>query len=243
MNQEKTLESPNKTTAEDFRLSPQQVAYFDTFGFLKLPELFKADVKRLSEGFEEVFAKQEPDLVLTDDPLQQTNNPVFEDMRRTIIYNFIEKSDKLRWLSSDSRVVGIVTSIMGENYELRPTDAHIFDCDTSWHPDLGSDDHFRLKLSFYLDSQTADRGAIRLIPGSHHETSYAKTLFQNLYGSPEKVKQNYGVEAHEIPSWTVESEPGDLICWNFRTFHASFHGFGRRRLFSMTFREGNEDAS
>ena len=56
-----------------------------------------------------------------------------------------------------------------------------------------------------------------------------------------RVKDVYGIEHNEIPSWTLESEPGDLIIWNFRTLHASFNGGERRRLFSINFREADHD--
>ena len=232
--------------ASDFRLSAQQIAYFQTFGFLFLPGLFKADIDRLEEGFEEAFATRTPNCVLTEDPLQETDT-TFKERKRVILFQIVEQSDKLRWLATDPRVVNIVKGIMGERFEPRPTDGHIFHCDTSWHPDMGftsmaspqgGDDRFRLKLSFYLDPQRANSGAIRLIPGSHfHDGQYAKTLLTNLFGSPQKIKGVYGVDASEIPCWIVETDPGDLICWNFRTFHATFHGFERRRLFSMTYAE------
>jgi ectoine hydroxylase-related dioxygenase (phytanoyl-CoA dioxygenase family) len=223
------------TCVADAVLSPQQVEFFDTFGFIKLPGLFKAEIDTLIKGFDEAFATRTPDKVIKEDPLQETDNPVFKDRKRVILYHLVEQSDKLRWLASDPRVLGIVKSLIGENYEARPTDGHVFDCDTSWHPDMGVDSRYRIKLSFYLDPQRADSGAIRLIPGSNHESPYAKTLLQNLYGSPQKIRNNYGVEADQIPSWTVETDPGDVICWNFRTFHATFHGFEGRRLFSMTY--------
>jgi hypothetical protein len=230
-------ESVGGSAVQDgFRLSPQQLNYFHTFGYLKLPGLFKNDIQRMTDGFEEVYAKQPPDRVITEDPLQDTDNETFQDRRRSIIYNIVDKSDNLRWLTTDPRILAIVNGIVGENWEARPTDGHIFHCDTSWHPDMGSDNRFRLKLSFYLDRQRADSGAIRLIPGSQfYEGEYAKTLLDKLYGSPKKVKESLGIEADTVPCSIIETDPGDLLCWNFRTFHATFHGFDRRRLFSMTY--------
>jgi phytanoyl-CoA dioxygenase PhyH len=222
-------------TTATFRLSPQQVAFFNTFGFIKLPGLFKPEIARITEGFEEVFAANEPDKVITEDPLQDTDN-TFENRRRLIMFRIIERSEKLRWLASDPRVVNIATSIVGDGYEAKPTDGHVFHCDTSWHPDRTTADGFRVKLSFYLDPQRANSGAIRVIPGSQdHESAFGRALLSNLYGSPKKVLERYGTEADAIPCWTVETDPGDLICWDVRTFHATFHGFERRRLFSMTF--------
>jgi hypothetical protein len=229
-----TLHEPS-AVAGAFNLSRQQVAFFHTFGFLKLPGLFKDEIAGITEGFDEVFANNEPDLVLSDDPLQETDT-VFENRRRMIMYRIIHRSDKLRWLATDPRLHNIASSVIGAKYELRPTDGHVFHCDTSWHPDKGSDNRFRIKMSFYLDPQRANSGAIRLIPGSQHqESAFANDLLLNLYGSPQMVKDNYGIEADAVPCVTVETDPGDMICWNISTFHATFHGFARRRLFSMTF--------
>ena len=51
------------------------------------------------------------------------------------------------------------------------------------------------------------------------------------------VEALYGIAGGKIPSITVESAPGDLIIWNFRTIHGSYNGGERRRLFSLNFGE------
>jgi ectoine hydroxylase-related dioxygenase (phytanoyl-CoA dioxygenase family) len=59
------------------------------------------------------------------------------------------------------------------------------------------------------------------------------------------VGELYGIAGGDIPSITVESKPGDLIIWNFRTIHGSYNGGERRRLFSLNFGEvvpGTHDA-
>ncbi len=61
-----------------FALTPQQVAYFETFGFLKVPELFRDDVSQLVSGFEEVFANEQS-------PRMETHEHLHLDERRVII--------------------------------------------------------------------------------------------------------------------------------------------------------------
>lgn len=229
-------------------LSPQQLNYFRTFGFLKLKGLFRDDIDRIGDGFDALFRKLEPDMVLADDPLQRTGNATFPEHRRRILHPFVERSDELRWLLDDARILGVAESILGPRFEQAPpTDASIFDCDTSWHADLYTApiERFHIKLSLYLDRQLDEHGAIRFIPGSNfHESQYARALRNELYGDNERVRRNFGVECHEIPSFAIESEPGDLVCWNYRTLHASFHGFHGRRLLSISFREpAGDDAS
>jgi ectoine hydroxylase-related dioxygenase (phytanoyl-CoA dioxygenase family) len=94
-----------------------------------------------------------------------------------------------------------------------------------------------VKLSFYLDPLRAETGAVRLMPGtSHWESDYARTLrakFRNIGNVPE----TYGVESPDVPCIVVESDPGDLVLWDFRTIHAAYFGQPRRRLFTLNFRE------
>ena len=41
----------------------------------------------------------------------------------------------------------------------------------------------------------------------------------------------------------IETEPGDLVVWDFRSVHASYHGHTGRRLFSINYRERTEPAA
>lgn len=210
-------------------LSAQQLRFFDTFGFLRVPALFTAEIETITEGFEAVFA---------ENPTWDTNAELHFDDRRSIIPAFIDKSEQLSWLRDDPRVVGIVSSVLGPDYEYAESDGNCFYCDTSWHADIYSApiDQPHLKLSFYLDPLTAASGAIRLIPGSNHHTSeFARALRRDLE-TPTSVRELFGVEPEDIPSWALETMPGDLVMWNFRTVHASFGGSARRRLFSVNFR-------
>jgi len=219
--------SPN---TEPFRLTPQQIAYFETFGFLKVPGLFAADFDDITAGFEEIFE---------DTQSYETHEWLHFDDERQIIPKFIERSPKLARLHTDPRVLGVVRSLMGDNWEYAESDGNLFYCDSSWHPDIYGAPltQYHVKLSFYLDPLRADSGAIRMIPGTNHYlTNFAGSLVRYLQ-KPEEIEQTYGVKWDEIPSQVVETDPGDLVVWSFRTIHASFGGDARRRLFSMSFRE------
>jgi hypothetical protein len=223
-------------TAATFRLSPQQLRFFEVFGFLRLKGLFAAEAERIQRGFEEVFS---------GDLTWETHEELHFNDQRQIIVQVVSKSPDLSWLLTDGRVTGIVESLLGPGAEYAESDGNLFYCDTSWHSDMYSAplDQYHLKLSFYLDPLTRDTGAIRMIPGTNwHETAYAERLRRDL-ASPGVIEGNFGVAPVDIPSWTLESTPGDVIIWNFRTIHASFGGEHRRRLFSMNYRQaGSADA-
>jgi hypothetical protein len=219
-----------------FALTDQQVTFFETFGFLRVPGLFAPDVDRLVTGFEEVFAAN---------PTWETHEPLHFDEQRLIIPGFISKSDHLRDLQHDPRVVSIVTTLIGPDYEWAESDGNLFSCDTSWHPDNYQSplEQVHVKLSFYLDPLHGENGAIRMIPGTNHwQTKYASGLRRDVHEVSE-IEEIFGVTPAEIPSWTLESEPGDVIIWSFRTIHGSFNGGNRRRLFSLNFREPDAPAA
>jgi ectoine hydroxylase-related dioxygenase (phytanoyl-CoA dioxygenase family) len=223
--------------ATDGVISPQQKAYFDTFGFLAVRGVFAGDADRMIEGFEEVFADE-------GHPRMETFEELHLDQRRVIIPQFVTKTPKLSWLLDDPRVVGIVSTLLGPGSEYAESDGNLFFCESSWHPDTYGAPltHRHLKLSFYLDSLHGESGAIRMIPGtSHHRTPFAKKLRADLE-DPRRIADIYGVDPRDIPSWTLESEAGDVIAWDFRTIHASFNGGERRRLFSINFRGPQDPA-
>ena len=222
------------------RLSPQQRAFWDAFGFVHLRGLFRAEATQLADAFDAIFAAHPPSMVISsdDDVLQRTPRAATRTYRHIIAPDFVERSPVLKGLPDDPRVRGVVASLLDAPATYRASDGHLFHCDTSWHYDAyGSPlDQTTLKLSFYLDPLRTESGAIRVIPGTHDHTSqFARRLQETLYRAPEGIREEYGVDAEAIPSWAVETDPGDVLVWSFRTFHASFHGQERRRGFFLTF--------
>ena len=52
-----------------------------------------------------------------------------------------------------------------------------------------------------------------------------------------KAADVFGVDSTEIPAVVIDSDPGDVLIWDYRLIHASFNGLDRRRFFSVNFRE------
>jgi hypothetical protein len=232
------------TPAAPFTLTPEQVAFFETFGFLKLPGLFRDEIAAYTAAFEEVFADAEP-MVLRNNPYHQVRNPRFEDDPRFTVPLFIEQHPVLDALKTDPRVVGIARSLIGDNYEYAQSDGNLFYCDVYWHLDaFGSPiQQQHIKLYFYLDALRHDSGALRVLSGTGDVGgSYVMTIRQ-LFNDPDNARETLGIELDEVPSWTLEVDPGDLIVGNYRTMHASFGGGPRRRLFTVNFKEPLEAPS
>lgn len=249
-------ESPERLSAP-FSLSAEQLAFFESFGFLRLPGLFKDDIDEIAGAFDELFAAKEflqymgrlygkplelggPTGDITQDPPWfETNYDLHFGRDRVTIPSITDRHERLKAVERDPRVLGAVASLLGPDYEVKAADGNLFYCDTSWHADMyGSPlNQFHVKLSLYLDPIDHRSGAIRLIPGTHYfRTPFATRLRQTLQ-EPGKIEEIYGIAPEEVPSWTLPSEPGDMVVWNYRLIHASFNGGDRRRLLSLNFRQ------
>ena len=69
-----------------------------------------------------------------------------------------------------------------------------------------------------------------MLPGSHYwNTAYAEGLRGSL-ADWRTIESNYGVPGDEIPYWSIDSKPGDLLVSYYRTLHATYGGGEGRRL-------------
>jgi hypothetical protein len=234
-----TTSHPTPAATRGFSLTPQQVAFFDTFGFVKLPGLFRSEIGDITAAFEEVFAATDEPMVLSNNPYHQSRNPQFEDKPRLTVPLFIEQNETLGRLRTDPRVVGIAESLLGPDFEYAHSDGNLFFCDVYWHLDaFGSPIHQRhIKLYFYLDALRHDSGALRVIPGTGDLGGSYVTAIRGLFNDPDHARSTLGLELDEVPSWTLEVDPGDVLVGNYRTMHATFGGGPRRRLFTINFKE------
>lgn len=216
-----------------FELTPQQVRFFEAFGFLRLERLFADDVAELIEAFEAVFA--DPAI----EKYEMRQQEVHFDQHRVILPAIMDKHPRLAALKSDPRVLGIAHSLLGPDIEYAESDGNLLYCDTAWHCDIydAPMNQYHIKLFFYLDELDATTGGLRVIPGTNHYLSpFASSLRRDL-GKWEHIDEVFGVAPDEIPSVAIDNVPGDLIVGNFRTIHATFNGVPRRRLCTMNYRQ------
>jgi hypothetical protein len=211
-------------------LAPAQIRFFETFGFLRLPGLFVDDIDRIQRGFEEAFERHQR---------YESHEDLHFNQKREILHDILPKSALLAGLGTDARALGVVESLIGEHFEEMPADGNLFSCDTSWHPDTyGSPLHdHHVKLSLYLDPLDGSSGTIRMMPGTNHWLDgYARTVRRSVDDAA-AITEHFGVAPEELPSYPIESVPGDVVVWDYRTVHASFNGGNRRRLLSLNYKQ------
>ena len=226
------------STTTEFALTDQQIRFYESFGFLKIPGLFAHDIERIEAAFEAVFAAEDTPFYLpSENEFHDTDDDAYAETLRQIIPGFLDKSPELSWLKDDPRVLGTVRSLLGDHIAYAESDGNLFNCDVYWHTDLYGADASKenLKLFFYLDALHEDSGALRVLPGTHHHQGiYGQTMRSDLY-MPDKGTELYGIDLQDFPSHTIDVEPGDLVVMNFRVLHGSWNGAPGRKLFTVNF--------
>ena len=154
---------------QGFNLSEQQMGFFRTFGYLSFPELMADRIDEIDREFEAVWAAHGGG----------HNGRPHNEKARSCIVPFIDQSEVLCSLLDDPRILGIASSILGDDFNYVGSDGNFYVGETGWHSDGARkpEDPMHIKIAFYLDPLTRDTGALRVIPGSHHfGDGYADTL-------------------------------------------------------------------
>src|SRR5919201_1641968 len=149
------------------RLSDQQLAFFDTFGYLAFPGL-------MADCIDEIIAEFE---VLWESHGGGHNGRPHDGRARSCIFPFIDQRERLCALLDDPRIAGIAASLLGVDFNYMGSDGNYYTGDTGWHSDGWHTDIRHIKIAFYLDPLTRDTGCLRVIPGSHQPGDrYSDTL-------------------------------------------------------------------
>ena len=202
------------------QLSEQQLRFFDTFGFLKLPGLFRGEIGDIADAFEQVWVE---------------SGRTHDFKERSSIAPFADRSEYLSGLLDDPRMDGIAASILGDDYNYAGSDGNYYVGDTMWHSDHYPDVPYKsLKMAFYLDSVTRDTGCLRVVPGSCHKGDAFTTALTEVVpvSAKNRNEEVWGVHGSEVPAYAIESEPGDLLMFNHKTKHSSWGGGDARRMFT-----------
>jgi Phytanoyl-CoA dioxygenase (PhyH) len=199
-------------------VTDQQVAFFETFGFLHIKGAIKDVIEDISQAFEEVWRRHGGGHAREDHDRRQ----------RSCLVPFIDRHERLSALLDDPRVVGIPRRILGEDFNYSTSDGNLYVGDTPFHSNPFAGGLRALKVAFYLDRVTANSGCLRVVPGSHR---FGDRFADELHARVRNSTDAWGTPQTALPAVPVESEPGDLVVFNHCIKHGSFGGGRRRRLF------------
>jgi hypothetical protein len=205
-------------------ITQQQIDFFRTFGFIKFPGLMKDSIDWITKEFEQTFPEDHP----------------HDGSKRTVIVPFIDQREKMCTLLDDPSIEAIASAFLGEDFNYLGSDGNYYVGNTPWHRDGFHNKYKFIKIAFYLDSLNAKNGALRIIPGSYHlNGEFAGDLDTKVA----KSEEYWGINGEDVPSVVLDVEPGDVVVFNINSFHASFGGNSKRRMFTicMTERYAAED--
>ena len=203
-------------------LNSKQLSQFETFGFLVLRQSFSAG--------EMLAIEKEADHIWGSTEGMDTDSGHTKVGKQ--IRGFVEKSALLTNLIADDRIYLVVQQLLGPDFVYIASDGNMWAGDTVWH----SDDNIRpgykrLKVVFYLDSLRKENGCLRVVPGSHHNSFHQimKPMVQ------QGLNVSLGISGEELPSFPIETSPGDVLIFCHDTFHASFGASQLRRQIALSF--------
>ena len=199
------------------RLSAQQLAFYRTFGFLRFPGLFAAEIDAITAAYDHVFAD---------------SGRVHDHRQALYLIPFADRSEYLSGLIDDPRIAGPVASILGSDYNYATSDGNYYVGDSMWHSDQHLDTPFHsVKVAFYLDPVTRDSGCLRLIPGSfNHGDAFSDGLHAVVPISAQNRSREVWGHGSEVPAVAIESTPGDMVLSNHKTKHSAWGGGSKRRM-------------
>jgi len=206
-------------------LTEQQTRFFDTFGYLYLPNLLENSTQTVIQKFDHLFSAHQQNVL-------DWRHEAHYNNARHILLQLIERDVFLSSLLEHPVIDGVFTSLLGENYLYRASEGNIFTGDTYWHSDLYNADfkYRHIKILFYLDPIDANSGALRVIPGSHlFGDKFANQLERYVW----EHDKNYGIDKTSVPGITLPTQPGDAIVFDYRLKHATCHSGPLRRMFTI----------
>ena len=149
------------------------------------------------------------------------------DTPRRLLYAFARHSAYRRW-ATGPEVAAQLDLVSGArdwlvsqcHHNCVMTKAPGYSSETQWHQDIRywSFDHPELiSVWLALGHETRENGALQVIPGSHSMSIDRGRLDRALFLRPELPQNQALIERAEA----VELEPGDVLLFHCRTFHAA----------------------
>jgi len=219
------------TTLTKFKLTDEQINFFNLFGYLLLPGLFNADeMKEITAEYERTFSEGGKEVI-------EWKHQAHHGYMRKVLPQFIDRSAVLSALIDDPRIHNIFSGLLGDDFDYRGSDANFFENSTVWHSDTYGAlfKYLNVKLAFYLEEIDEKTGCFRVIPGSHQFGDQFANQLQKMLGENDSLKDVLGMEDIDVPSQILPTKPGDLLVFDFRLKHATcFAGqVKQRRSFTI----------
>jgi hypothetical protein len=200
-------------------LNPAEVDQFHTFGFVVL---------RGALGDHSAALRAEVDAAIHDAYSASFDERIVDG----ISGHYLPMASELTPISAslvcdDPLLVDAAQQLLGGPVIPECPEGVLYFHEADWHNDDGIGVN-GVKLCVYFDALTADNGALRFLPGSHHP-DYQKHLadLRREHCRAVVPEGQAQIEPVTFPGHVVDTVPGDVIGFDLHTWHASFGGRDR----------------
>lgn len=199
-------------------LTTMQVDHFATFGFAVLRGFLADQVRAL---------RAETDAAIRDAYAATYDERVIDG----ISGHYLPMASRLTPVSAslvadDPRFIDAAEQLLGGPVIPECPEGVLYFSEAPWHCDDGIGVR-GVKFAVYFGELTADTGALRLVPGSHHpELAAALTAYRDRR-MPVRDETEAAAYLASIPGCAADTSPGDAIAFDLRTWHASKGGRDR----------------
>jgi Phytanoyl-CoA dioxygenase (PhyH) len=202
-------------------LSDEQIDQYRTFGFLVLPGYL--------DEYETAALGAELDRAHRDAfGARYTERPD----RGGIDGHYLPMMSRARTprslaLVEDPRFLAAARQLIGAAVVPFYAEGILYCGEAGFHDDAGPGVK-AVKFVAYLEPLTADTGALRLLPGSHHpEFSAIVAAWDRRHPAMDSEQLRRQVEG--LPLYVAETRPGDVIAFDWHVRHTSVRGRDRRQ--------------
>lgn len=214
---------------ENHSLTKEQIQHFETFGFLIRRQVFsEEEIDRINKEFDSYLAS-------IKEGFEKKNEPGIRCWPNWS--NLNPDTPYMASLLEDPRIYMTSEQLQGEDTYAVYSNANSFRFNSNWHPDAVHPNLHLLKSLVYLQPTTADNGSLRVISGSHKSPLFddLHRLKMNNSNDKSEILDGSAMRSEDVPAYVFCSQPGDVITFNMRLWHAAFCGYEDRRNCSFAF--------
>ena len=201
----------NQTT-DTAGLAEGQIGFYKMFGYTVLKQLFSAD--------ELATIHREFDTTMAD----LYKHKLYDGTERHWAPMMDDETPFFANLMEDPRFLTVAKQLYGDDVLGIGIDANRYTGNTRWHRDTRTIHQYGVKFAFYLEPVGENTGALRVIPGTHRLPNDDEFDDGVRLLSPEAV-----------PCAVLASEPGDVVAFDLRMWHASYGGSDDRHMCTVVY--------
>ena len=193
-------------TTPPTRLTEEQVAFYKSFGYIVMNKVFSTE--------ERETIRSEFDFMM-----KQQYGDAYDGTKRHWTMLMDEDTPFFASLLEDARFLNVARQLYGQDVLGVGTDANRYTGNTAWHRDTHTMHQYGVKFAFYLQPVGHETGALRVIPGTHR-----------LPDDKEFAAGVHSLTLQDVPCTALPSEPGDVVAFDLRLWHASCGGSSDRHM-------------